>query len=76
MAHLAFGVIHPMTFSFHPLFAAYIPLPPDGKFSDSTPFWSFALYGIGCVFALILMFVLIRKTRRAKTHRKKSEEIR
>jgi hypothetical protein len=46
--------------------AAYIPVPPSGQFSQDTSPLAIALYGLGCVISLILMYGLIRKTRRDK----------
>jgi hypothetical protein len=66
-----------MTQIFQPFcFGAAIPLPPDGKFSESTPFWAIALYGFGCILTLVLMYGLIRKTRRDKKRRRESKRTR
>jgi hypothetical protein len=54
------------------LFGAYIPLPPSGRFSEDTPFWAVALYGAGCVVTLVIMYGLIRKTRKEKLRQKRS----
>jgi|GEM_PF-2599946 len=62
-----------MTQAFQILVAVYIPLPPDGKFSERTPMWSIMLYGFGCLVGLVLMYGLIRKTRREKMRRRHSE---
>ena len=53
-----------------PLVAVYISIP---KFSDDTPAWEVALYGLGCIVTLFLMYALIKQTRREKGRRKHSE---
>jgi hypothetical protein len=55
------------------LVAVAIPLPGSGGFSEHTPFWAVAMYGIGCIAGLISMFALIRKSRREKARWKQTK---
>ena len=58
------------------IFGAFIPLPPDGRFSERTPFGAIAVYGVGCILTLVLMYALIRKMRREKRRRRESKRTR
>jgi len=60
-----------MTTIVHSFVAAYIP--PVRKIPESTPMWTVALYGFGCIVTLVLMYALMRKVRRDKLRRRKPD---
>ena len=59
-----------------PVVSVYVQVPLDGKFSERTPFWAIALYGVVCIVTLVLMYMLILKTRREKKRRSHSARTR
>jgi cytochrome c biogenesis protein CcdA len=54
-----------------PLLGTYIPIPPSGRLSESTPPWADVMYGLGYITTLVLMYSLVRKALKKRMRRRR-----